>query len=670
MKKKNNSGFTLVELIIVVALLAIMMGAILRLLDPIRSVYKDTYDTVNTKTVGETMISYVEDRVRYSTNVLVLENYVGVPKITPIPGKSSAKVGTSKYEYTNVIVVDNTNIRGSMFSDYKGDTGTTYARKNCKGCIYELKSIGEKTVLDLTSASAGTIGEDIYGDYDYDIKMNTYKDAGRSYLSVDVLSTPKKYDGSGYVRDEENNFKAQRSFDLVNMNIGIAKYKLDSLVSNDKNRDFATDPNYTDFPQETNVPTGLTSTQEKYFDTTNTDNRYTYIFFYINRTGMSKCKVNFMYDPMDPNKSYAGHFLDNHEYQVSQGKKLDQTAINALNKLPTRPGYSTYYFTDGNEKIDIADYVINDDITFIVVYEKDAGAIIHTSEYYLPDGTPLTNSLGEPITGEISDGFSASNLPDPTGSYDPITQYYEWYVKGLPHTEENKAENYVVQASTTGGTPERTVEYECEIKNKWKIRFTVDGTDFVDPIYIKDQYEFVTPKDNPTKSTGTGYYVFKGWYYGSQPLNSYLNSMNGDTEFKATFEYHAAPPSPAVSWTLSYTVEDKGSGSYWNGSKNVPMKKYAILPTFTNVVDPSKKLSGYTLKVTLDKPSDVINYSNCTITSNGTKTISFKPSVWNDISSGSTDSMGNNTAGFYFCPKDESGEVNIVNVEIVSVTEK
>ena len=68
MKKKNNSGFTLVELIIVIALLSLMMGAILQLMDPIRNVYHDTLDTVNTKTTGETMISYVEDKVRYSTN--------------------------------------------------------------------------------------------------------------------------------------------------------------------------------------------------------------------------------------------------------------------------------------------------------------------------------------------------------------------------------------------------------------------------------------------------------------------------------------------------------------------------------------------------------------------------------------------------------------------------
>ena len=626
MKKKNNSGFTLVELIIVVALLAIMMGAILKLMDPIRSVYKDTYDTVNTKTVGETLISYVEDRVRYSTNVLVLENYVGVPQITPMAGKSSAKVGTSKYEYTNVIVVDNTNIRGSMFSDYKGDTGTSYARKNCKGCIYELKSIGDKTVLDLTSASAGTIGEDIYGDYDHDITMNTYDEGGLAYLSVDVLSTPKKYDGSGYVRDDENNFKAQRSFDLVNINISEKKVnRTNDRYALDKCTDFDTDPNYTDFPQQTTVPSGLTAKQQKYFDTSDPTNKYTYIFFYINRSSDSEmCTVNCMYDPNDPSPSYAGHPVPNTSFSVQAGSTLNSAAIAKLNNLDARSGYKSYYITDGQNKItDFSTYIINDDITFIVFYEQDENAVMHTAkEYILPNGSILKDAEGHNVTSQFNNGFAVEYLPEPVGQYDPATQYYEWYVSGL--TPKVKATDYVVTTtppSPTAKAPSKEVSYYCEVKNMMKVTFQdANGNNFIEPYYVKNPGEVRVPTDIPTKPSSTGAYVFDGWYCGGQTLNSYLSLMTGDTTFTPKFTFHATPPAPASEISvMSIDSETQSWGT------PVAVGKIKFRNTGTNKANKNSK----TITLTFNGSIGNINYiqfnntSGFSMTKSGTS-LSFK----------------------------------------------
>ena len=567
MKKKNNSGFTLVELIVVVALLAIMMGAILRLIDPIRNVYRDTYDTVNTKTVGETMISYVEDKIRYSTNVLVLENYVGVPEITPILGKKSAKVGASKYEYTNCIIVDNTNIRGSMFSDYKGDTGTSYARKGCKGCIYEIKDIGEAATLDLTKASAGTLGEDIYGDYDHDIKINTVEEDSLAYLSVDVLSTPKKYEGSSYVNDTDNTFKAERSFDLVNINISEKKvnrthdrYALDKCV------DFDAAPDYTSYPQAA-VPSGINEKQQKYFDTTDPNNKYTYIFFVINKSDSSKCTVNFMYDPNDTNKSLAGHFISGAEYQVTAGQTLSSAAVNKMNNLGSRSGYMGYHFTDGTEKVDLATYVINDDITFMVVYEKNPDAVIHTAKYLLPDGSPLTDTTGAEITGEINNGFAVTNLPDPTGAYNPDTQYYEWYVKGTT----TKAEDYPVTTTPAvegNKAPEIEVEYQCVIKDKIKVSFIYNGTDFVPPQYIKSRAELTYPTDIPTTSEAGK--VFKDWYDGTGKRFADSPCV-ADTVFKPVFDTVPVPPTPPAGTyniTVSHSDDTGAEYSAYHDGKN------------------------------------------------------------------------------------------------------
>ena len=71
---KNRKGFTLVELIVVVTIFGVILGAILNMIKPANNVYHDADATMESNVIGSGLIDYLDDELRYSTNVLVLYN--------------------------------------------------------------------------------------------------------------------------------------------------------------------------------------------------------------------------------------------------------------------------------------------------------------------------------------------------------------------------------------------------------------------------------------------------------------------------------------------------------------------------------------------------------------------------------------------------------------------
>ena len=69
---KNRKGFTLVELIVVVTIFGVILGAILNMIKPANNVYHDADATMESNVIGSGLIDYLDDELRYSTNVLVL----------------------------------------------------------------------------------------------------------------------------------------------------------------------------------------------------------------------------------------------------------------------------------------------------------------------------------------------------------------------------------------------------------------------------------------------------------------------------------------------------------------------------------------------------------------------------------------------------------------------
>ena len=103
---KNRKGFTLVELIVVVTIFGVILGAILNMIKPANNVYHDADATMESNIIGSGLIDYLDDELRYSTNVLVLKDYIGVPDVS-----TSGTIGGSGVTYSNCIVIDNNNLQ-------------------------------------------------------------------------------------------------------------------------------------------------------------------------------------------------------------------------------------------------------------------------------------------------------------------------------------------------------------------------------------------------------------------------------------------------------------------------------------------------------------------------------------------------------------------------------
>ena len=119
---KNRKGFTLVELIVVVTIFGVILGAILNMIKPANNVYHDAVATMVSNIIGSGLIDYLDDELRYSTNVLVLKDYIGVPDVS-----NSGTIGASGVTYSNCIVIDNNNLRGYSLKNYSGNDTDTAA---------------------------------------------------------------------------------------------------------------------------------------------------------------------------------------------------------------------------------------------------------------------------------------------------------------------------------------------------------------------------------------------------------------------------------------------------------------------------------------------------------------------------------------------------------------
>jgi prepilin-type N-terminal cleavage/methylation domain-containing protein len=71
---RKLKGFTLIEMIIVVAIFGVIMAVVVSLLDPVRKVYKNAYNEADTQAISENMRRYVGDQIQYADRMFVYTN--------------------------------------------------------------------------------------------------------------------------------------------------------------------------------------------------------------------------------------------------------------------------------------------------------------------------------------------------------------------------------------------------------------------------------------------------------------------------------------------------------------------------------------------------------------------------------------------------------------------
>ena len=70
-KRKTLKGFTLIEMIIVVAVFGMIMAVVLSFLDPVRKVYTRSYVESDAQSISENMRRYIGDQIQYADRMRV-----------------------------------------------------------------------------------------------------------------------------------------------------------------------------------------------------------------------------------------------------------------------------------------------------------------------------------------------------------------------------------------------------------------------------------------------------------------------------------------------------------------------------------------------------------------------------------------------------------------------
>lgn len=290
MKKNNNqNGFTLVELIVVMAMMSIIFGALMNIISPTKKFFNETEAFKDELVLSQGITDALAAEVRYSTNVLVLENYVGVPDI-----KDGEIAGVPDVVYDRAVLLDNDLVRGAYDNKYESNKESTVSRrKGAKGQIlrFEIGALGVNfNVSDMLYT------EEYYDEYQYEFSASGKVDEnGKGYIDFGVVMNDMVRSGGKYV-DNEDNYESNEFLYLKNINLDENDgYNL--VVKDFKGS--TNDDDYENF-ERADVNAGITATtpnQTKIFEKDNVDNVHTWIIYYKGGNISAGSKVKLTFEP-------------------------------------------------------------------------------------------------------------------------------------------------------------------------------------------------------------------------------------------------------------------------------------------------------------------------------------------------------------------------------------
>lgn len=527
---KNRKGFTLVELIVVVTIFGVILGAILNMIKPANNVYHDADATMESNVIGSGLIDYLDDELRYSTNVLVLKDYIGVPDVS-----TSGTIGASGVTYSNCIVIDNNNLRGYSLKNYSGsDMDTAAKRMGAKGCILNVGKVNTEGLNFNNSAVAR--GVDFYDNYKFDISASISKIEKMSTLDVSLTAYQPTYENGSYTFTKTK-YKKDAAVNLTNININ----EDDSYKVRDY-KDFSVDPAYVTYPQATTAPAGCTAQQEKYYSL-DASNTYTYIFY--DKTTVSSSKtysVKFIYSASDPEPTLRGKQIDTKSVKAG-------TVYKAPPSMSSRTGYGTPYWVDS--KNNVADFTtgvtINKDMVFSCVYPPVAPKAQFNVTFENINGSTFT-------TTKVYDGDFANDPGIPT-DMDTIKQDF---VKWVYKSDNSKG---LTDVSIT----DSSVVFVPVVQNKHKVEFKLNGSLInASTIYVSDGQYANYPGATPVSSDANK--VFSKWVVEGTADEITSVTITRDTVFEAVFvEKPSLPTSQSDRVTIIIDCSAGNNYSYMYG---------------------------------------------------------------------------------------------------------
>ncbi len=244
-KKNNRSGFTLVELIVVMCLMGIIMGAVLNFIQPTAKLYKTTNTYLNEEEAVTTIANALEDDLMYATGVYVyatddetkgpaeIENI-----ITEIFNDKGINIKEQNKSMSNCIVLDNVNVRDTSVAISKGS----------KGRILKYGYNGAR--FEDVSASGMMAGEKLYnnafalqdqtfmGDDQFTFSIENSA-ASQNSMNIRMNVYRPSYNGADYEYNELT-FSAVKAIEFLNIKAGNVTVD----YSNVNNAAAVTDPKY------------------------------------------------------------------------------------------------------------------------------------------------------------------------------------------------------------------------------------------------------------------------------------------------------------------------------------------------------------------------------------------------------------------------------------------
>lgn len=289
-KNKNlQSGFTLVELVVVMAIMAIIFGALMNVITPTNKFFNETEAFKDELVLSQGITDALGDEVRYSTNVVVLQNYVGVPNVA-----DGAIAGVPDVVYDRVLLIENDEVRGAFDNNYASNKNSTVARrKGAKGQIlrFEIGALGVNfNVCDMLYSEA------FYDEYQYEFSATGKVDEnGNGYIDFNVIMNDMVSKDGGYVANDDN-YESSEFLYLKNINLD-ANDGYNLVVKDFKGS--VDDKDYDGF-ERADVKSGITattSTQQNIFDKEDSENVHTWIIYYKGSKITAGSTVTLTFDP-------------------------------------------------------------------------------------------------------------------------------------------------------------------------------------------------------------------------------------------------------------------------------------------------------------------------------------------------------------------------------------
>jgi type II secretory pathway component PulJ len=227
MHRSNKvTGFTLVELIIVMATFSIIMFGALQLLDPSRRMWTRSYS-------NESMISGATQINNYLENTLRFASFVSISDSAPTATERQTFIASAFNDKLNVVDADHVSpATGNLYiieidNEHGGKIRKWDYTYTAGGRFDEDDTVTDPSVLPTTDPSIGTatdcINEAIYNDFNYNISLGAFETATESVSAdTDTLTIYKLVRNDSYY--EYYNGTMYQSFGLNNFGFTITAY--------------------------------------------------------------------------------------------------------------------------------------------------------------------------------------------------------------------------------------------------------------------------------------------------------------------------------------------------------------------------------------------------------------------------------------------------------------